>query len=208
MHRFLEAAGGSPSRALRLYRWNAQVASAYWTPIHFLEIAVRNAMHDALTTATGTHWWFRDSGDSTLGVEWMYDREREAVNTAIRNVTIENPPVTAGKVVAELPFGFWVGLLSGRYHRDEPGAADYHDIVWVEGGVSKRFPGTSRKPLHGRLNVLRRFRNRIAHHEHLLNQDLDEISVDLDSILTSLCPSTAVWVRAMSNVAEARRQRP
>ena len=60
LRRFIHPCGGSRSRALRLYRWNAQVASAYWTPLHFLEVAVRNAVHDAMAEATGDEWWFAE----------------------------------------------------------------------------------------------------------------------------------------------------
>jgi hypothetical protein len=202
---------------LRLYRWNAQLASAYWTPIHFLEVAVRNAVHDALTAEAGNHWWFANQ-DRTGPADWMHTREGDATSEAIRKIEEANEkkareageptpaPVTPGKVVAELPFGFWVGLLSGRR---EPGGSDYHFKVWVQGGVSERFAGTpKRSTLHGRLNALRAFRNRIAHHEHLLNQDLDALSDDLDVILSSLCPETAAWVRAMSEVEEIRSLRP
>jgi hypothetical protein len=148
----------------------------------------------------------------------MHTREGDATSEAIRKIEEANEkkareageptpaPVTPGKVVAELPFGFWVGLLSGRR---EPGGSDYHFKVWVQGGVSERFAGTpKRSTLHGRLNALRAFRNRIAHHEHLLNQDLDALSDDLDVILSSLCPETAAWVRAMSEVEEIRSLRP
>ena len=76
-------------------------------------------------------------------------------------------------------------------------------------GVSEQFAGTPKpSALHGRLNALRVFRNRVAHHEHLLNQDLDAISDDLDVILGQICPATATWVRALSDVADVRQRRP
>jgi hypothetical protein len=144
----------------------------------------------------------------------MHEREGDAIREAIRKIEEENAkkaedgeltPVTPGKVVAELPFGFWVGLLSGR----KVAGFDYHFRVWVQGRVFERFAETpKRSTLHGRLNALRAFRNRIAHHEHLLNQDLDALSEDLSVILSSLCAETAGWVRAMSEVDEVRAQRP
>ncbi|MGH3010030.1 MAG: Abi family protein [Gaiellaceae bacterium] len=200
-----------------MYRWNAQLASAYWTPIHFLEVAVRNAVHDALTAEAGSHWWFAED-DRTCSVDWMHEREGNAVADAISKIKESNAKkaqrsgdpvpaaVTPGSVVAELPFGFWVGLLSGRREVD---GSDYHFKVWVEGRVSERFSGTpKRSALHGRLNALRAFRNRIAHHEHLLNQELDVLSEDLHVILRSLCPQTAMWVQAMSEVEDIRSRRP
>jgi hypothetical protein len=202
LQRFVSAAGGT-ARALRLYRWNAQVASAYWTPLHFMEIAVRNAVHDSLAEKTGDSWWFRN-GAAKQGADWLYDFEREAVTKAVGKL---HDPISPGKAVAELHFGFWVGLLSGRYVPAE-GGIDYHDRVWVKGGVSAKFGGAKRSVVYKRLDRLRRFRNRIAHHEHLLDANLDVISADLDSILRTLCPDTALWVRAMSDVAGTRTKRP
>jgi len=202
LQRFVTAAGGN-ARALRLYRWNAQVASAFWTPLHFMEIAVRNAVHDAMAESSSDPWWFRD-GVNLDGAAWLYPFEREGVAKALLKL---HAPLTPGKAVAELHFGFWVGLLSGRYVPGD-GGADYHDLIWVKGGVSRKFGGAKRGVVHKRLDRLRRFRNRIAHHEHLLDANLDVIAADIDSILRTLCPDTAQWVRAMSDVAHVRSRRP
>jgi hypothetical protein len=201
LHRFLMAAGGNRARALRLYRWNAQVASAYWTPLHFMEVAVRNAANDAMTESTGNPWWFQELPGE--GAAWLYRLEREAVAKAYAK--LHHP--TPGKIVAELHFGFWAGLLSGRYLSTE-GGTDYHDRIWVKGGVVNKFGGANRGAIYKRLTRLRLFRNRIAHHEHLMNENLDHVSDDIDAILRQLCPATATWVRAMSDVAEVRRNKP
>lgn len=204
LHRFVTEAGTVP-KGLRLYRWNAQLASAYWTPLHFVEVAVRNAVHDALTLHFGTPEWYDSAGDGS-GSAWLYYPEREAVSKAIAKF----PTPTPGKVVAELSFGFWVGLLSGRHIRPPAPdqGADYHDVVWVKGGVGTKFGGAKRGIIYKRLNRIRIFRNRIAHHEHLLGENLDVISADLDHLLRLLDPSMATWVRAMSNVKSVRTSRP
>lgn len=202
LHRFVTKAGGVP-QGLRLYRWNAQVASAYWTPLHFLEVAVRNAVHDALSLSLGTPNWYEGSKPGT-GAAWLYPFEQEAVTKAIEKI---HQPVTPDKVVAELHFGFWVGLLSGRYLPAE-GGTDYHNAIWVKGGVAAKFGGAKRGVVHKRLDRLRRFRNRIAHHEHLMDENLDVISADIDSILNILDPALATWVRAISEVQEVRAARP
>jgi hypothetical protein len=159
-----------------------------------------------MTDREGSSGWFEGQAAGT-GASWLYDFEREAVEKAIAKV---HPPVTHGKVVAELHFGFWVGLLSGRYvPPGSPGSGvDYHDLIWVKGGVGKRFGGAKRKIIHKRLDRLRRFRNRIAHHEHLLGENLDLVSQDIDSILQLLDPAMGTWVRAMSDVQRVRQLRP
>lgn len=204
LHRFVVAAG-SPAQGLRLYRWNAQVASAYWTPLHFLEVAVRNAVHDSLSAHFGKPDWFEGQVAGT-GAEWLYYSEREGVERAIAKLHTLSP----GKVVAELHFGFWVGLLSGRYvpPPNRGNGADYHNLVWVKGGVGRKFGGAKRGVIYKRLNRLRRFRNRIAHHEHLMEENLDLVSQDIDETLKLLDPATATWVRAMSDVKRVRDSRP
>lgn len=204
LHRFVVAAG-SPAQGLRLYRWNAQLASAYWTPLHFMEVAVRNAVHDSLSDYFGKQDWF-EGPIAGAGAEWLYDSEREAVEKAISKLHTISP----GKVVAELHFGFWVGLLSGRYMPPPSvrAGADYHDLVWVKGGVGRKFGGAKRGIIYKRLNRLRLFRNRIAHHEHLMGENLDLVSQDIDETLKLLDPATATWVRAMSDVQKVRNSRP
>ena len=152
---------------------------------------------------TGSEWWFRN-GQQLDGATWLYPFEREAVAKALAKI---HQPITSGKAVAELHFGFWVGMLSGRYVPAD-GGADYHDVIWVKGGVSGAFGGAKRSVIFKRLDRLRRFRNRIAHHEHLLDANLDVLSADIDSILQTLCPPTAAWVKAMSDVATVRALRP
>lgn len=201
LHRFVTAAGGVP-QGLRLYRWNVQVSSAYWTPLHFLEVAVRNAVNDAMAETYDSVFWFQDDDRPGEGASWLYDFERDAVTKAFGKFG-QDP--TAGKIVAELHLGFWAGLLSGRYY---DGGTDYHHVVWVRGGVSRKFGGAKRGVVHKRLDRLRRFRNRIAHHEHVLGANLDVLSTDIDAILRMVDPVTAGWVRAMSDVAEVRAARP
>jgi len=203
LQRFVTAAGNTTD-ALRLYRWNAQLAAAYWTPLHFMEVAVRNAVHDSLAATMANPRWFKDPAVPGRGAAWLYPFEAEAVEKAIDKIF---DPVTPDKVVAELHFGFWVGLLSGRYVPAQ-GGTDYHSMVWVKGGVSKKFGVAKRRDVHKRLDRLRRFRNRVAHHEHLMGENLDVVSADIDTILRILCPATATWVRAMSDVTRVRRKRP
>lgn len=54
---FLNAAGQSEAVARDLYVWNRDLSIAFLADIAILEVALRNAMHDAASAAWGDHWY-------------------------------------------------------------------------------------------------------------------------------------------------------
>jgi len=170
---YLAAAGGSRTRALDLYEWNTKLSATFLHDLSHLEVGLRNACDRELAAATlpgDSHW----TDPATLLVLFPvvmrrgkngrpYDSNKPArdnVEKARKKVTGSTgaPPVP-GKVVAELMFGFWTYLF-----------ADAHEkTIWVH-YLYKAFPaGTDRNKLNDALAALRDFRNRVAHHEHILN---------------------------------------
>ena len=94
----------------------------------------------------------------------------------------------SGDVVAELKFAFWVGLPSAQ-----------SDATPWRRAICKGFQtgsGRKRSDVHGRFNMLRRFRNRIAHHEPVFRRDL---SVDHAEILEAIG-----WVQGRRSHAPRR----
>jgi hypothetical protein len=145
-------AGASDLEMLTNYFWNIDLAEGLVPSLHGIELALRNTIHTGLTNLHGTEMWFRQPGllDSWHTTEFNKAHSRVA----------KNPPVTAGKLVAELNFGFWTGLLGGSY--EQP--------LWKPNGYAllrAAFPhvATSRKNIYGRLTAIRELRNRVFHHE-------------------------------------------
>jgi len=152
---------GDWSRAIALYDWNAQVSSALFESLHYLEVGLRNALDDAATAALGTSWLTPGSGILT-------PRSRKTVAAAVHHAG--GPIAPRGKVIAELPFGFWCSLLADEYNRR----------LW-QPALRQAFEGAvRRRRLHAELDALRRLRNRIAHHEPIHSRDLD---IDLARLL-------------------------
>ena len=42
---------------MRLYTWNTAISAAFYGPLQGLEVALRNAMSNALTATYGVHWY-------------------------------------------------------------------------------------------------------------------------------------------------------
>jgi hypothetical protein len=144
--------GGSDLEMLTNYFWNIDLAEGFVPSLHGIELALRNSIHSAFTARFGTDMWFQQRG--LLGTWHMSEF------TKAHNRVSMNPPGTAGKLVAELNFGFWTGLLAGPYEQPH----------WRPNGYAllhAAFPhaATSRKRIYDRLTAIRELRNRIFHHE-------------------------------------------
>ncbi len=55
---YARAANGDALAAERLYWWNVQISGAFYGPLHCLEVALRNALHDELRSSYARDdWW-------------------------------------------------------------------------------------------------------------------------------------------------------
>jgi hypothetical protein len=190
------AAGGELQAALDLYQWNAETSAAFWVVLGHLEILIRNAMHEQLTALSvgrraGPAWYMALADD-------LSSEACATIADARRHATAHGRAETAGRVVAELPFGFWRYLLASRYER----------TLWRT-GLYRVFPGQGRRqPVHARLADLHQLRNRIAHHEPVYNRPLAQLHEDAMLVTEWVCPGTRTWVAARSAVPRFLASRP
>ena len=100
---------------------------------------------------------------------------------------------SGGRVVAELPLGFWRYLLSSRYER----------TLWLP-CLRDAFPGIRgrgmRRDVHDALRDLHLLRNRIAHHEPIHNRPLGELHAAALTTAGWICPTTRDWIAGRSRV--------
>ncbi len=186
LEKYLSHAGGDFDQALFLYERNMRIASAFYIPLQCLEVCLRNKMHDELTRKYGVDWY----------VNGQPGFNREAViliSNVVHEIGKAKASVKPGAVVAELSFGFWVSILGRRYDA----------TVW-RAALTKAFQengkNMKRDRVHSRLNVLRRFRNRVAHHEPIFDRDLAAVHAELIEAIGWLCPDTAEWTARQSQV--------
>ncbi len=193
---YLSAAGNDRGQALQLYTWNTALSAAFYGPLQGLEIAVRNAMHRELSRQHGQAWY----DDPQVGLDARaLDRIRAAKDELRRGGYAIDPP----HLVAVLPFGFWVSLLGrgGRAPALSAPKRDYDMTLWRP-ALHRAFPGARlrRADVHARLDYLRTFRNRIAHHEPIFSRHL---AADHDSILIAtswISEAVRDWIAYHSRV--------
>lgn len=193
---YLRATGGDLDAAVELYRWNAAVSAALWGSIGHAEVVLRNAIHDALsarhTARSRPGQWYDDPAHE------LDQHARDDIAKAIRRTRGgASPP--AGKVVAELSFGFWRYLLAKRYTAS----------LWP--ALRPAFPflgGSDRRLLEAPVAIVHRLRNRVAHHEPVIAEDLAAAHAAVLTIVGAADPALRTWVAGDSRVLTLVALRP
>lgn len=189
-------AGGDDLAMLTNYFWNIDLAEALVPSLHAVELALRNSVHVALTNRYGTDMWFYEQGHLEPG-------QLSQFANALREIGKKSPP-RAGRLVAELTFGFWVTLLS----------APYEQRIWQPDGyalLAAAFPQASdrsRKQIHDRFNAIRELRNRVFHHEAIWNRsNLQQEHADIHQAVQWISPTLHRAIHAVDDFPTAVNRR-
>jgi hypothetical protein len=113
---YVRACGGDRTQAIMLYQWNAATSQAFGLDLGHLEVALRNAYDTAITTRWGgSQHWLLDPESPVRrplirhGIDHNGRRRAQIAEACDR---AGGPAATPGKIIAELPFGFWRFLSS------------------------------------------------------------------------------------------------
>lgn len=180
---YVRAGGDDRARAIALYQWNAATAQAFGLDLGHLEVALRNAYDTAITTRwRGSQHWLLDPASPVrlpLIRSGTDHNARRRIQIAEASDRAGGPTATPGKIIAELPFGFWRFLSS----------ASRQSSLWMP-YLRYAYPrGTARVTIDKAVAELNHIRNRIAHHEPLLARDLAADHAQLLHLVELLNPS-------------------
>ncbi|MDY6056058.1 hypothetical protein [Micrococcus sp.] len=169
------------------------MASECWTVIAHFEVLLRHRIDQALQahtreSRTGIPWFFQSSA--------LPESAREPLQRQVARLESEGR-LDRDQVVAGMTFGFWKSLFSS-------------DDLWRE-ALHQVFPnrsGLQRKDVTARLESIRKFRNRVAHHDSLLNVDIPHEVRSLLELTRSMDEDYAAWIEANSSWADLYSESP
>lgn len=189
---------GDLATAVTLYGWNARISTALMLPAHFAEVAMRNVVDDALTVVYGPRWpW-----DPTF-VRSLLSHTGRFYSPKTDLLSVRSRQPSTGKVIAELKFAFWQNMFTSR-----------HDVRVWDAQINDLLPGSMTAPMQTRqrvyddLEVIRKLRNRIAHHEPIFRRNLDDDLARMLNLIDLRSSPTGVWVRAMEDASQILADRP
>lgn len=181
----------SDSEAWQLYTWNTAAAAAFYGPLQTLEVTLRNAVHNVMSANHRARWF--DDG------RLLRSAERERVDDAVQHLHNIGKQPTAGRVIAELSFSFWVGLFANAYDTTI-WRTDLHRIFTPR--------VNDRGGLHDSLDRLRTLRNRIAHHEPIFQRRLEHDYRRILHAVGLLSTPTLAWLNHHSRVPDVLVVKP
>lgn len=171
--------------ALALYAWNAQVSAAMLAPLHFCEVAIRNAVADVLTAAHGSQWpWDAGFMRSLPNPSVGYNPRRDLMSA-------RTGKTTPGKVIPDLKFIFWQTMFTSRF--DARLWTHHLHTVFPHADATKTV-AQLRAMVYAELEQLRKLRNRIAHHEPIFRRNLADDFQKIHDLIAIRCPITAAWM--------------
>ncbi|MER8395176.1 Abi family protein [Mesorhizobium sp. M1340] len=190
---YLSKGGNHEEYALALYLFNARVAKAFLYPINVAEVTLRNAVDEILVSKFQQNW-HQDAAfrDHTLTPEGLWTLDK-AIQRAGQNASRD-------QIVATLTFDFWSNLFRSEY-----------GPLWRT-TVNLAFPhlqhGESRQDIQNLVRPINTFRNRVAHHEPILDMNITDIYAKIIRLTELRCKETAKWMRHHSTLSAVVRTRP
>jgi len=192
---YLVATGHHETAALDLYAWTLRLSESFYPLLSVTEVALRNAIGNRIRQSHGSAWWEEPAFHDIVG------KNAKGMVLRARNRRMETKGrVSHGCMIAELTFGFWTNMLLPKYeqHYWTPLNIAFHHV-----------PGELEYvPFAARCKAVTDLRNRIFHHEPLLNRDISRDYSDTLELVSWFDPALAEWIRPQLRVMAVLRQRP
>jgi hypothetical protein len=150
-----------PEKPIELYFFNVALCESFYSSIHFLEIILRNRISKAVMKVTGSDWVELER------INFFDDAELKNLHNAKENLVKTQKNLNSDNMIAELNFGFWLSLFHRKYEAkiwQKKGALQMVFSNHINTGLVLNI-----KKIRADLENIRKLRNRIFHHEPIIN---------------------------------------
>ena len=175
-----------------------EVSCTFLAPFQLCEVGIRNAIADGIQQTYGANWTYVQSFRISLPNPAHHSPRRELKGLADRLLT-------TGKIIAELKFFWWQRMFK----------ATHDNAIWNPHLFSvlphldtKKTVQQHRGRLYSELDKIRKFRNRIAHHEPVFHNNLQEEYDRVRRVISYRSETAANWLDRIENVSELLANRP
>lgn len=145
------------------YNHNVKISQALYPELCTLEVVLRNAINTTLKNKISKTWLEDEIKNNKLLKKEDYKLLKSAYEITKKECDSNNKPITNGKIIANLNFGFWTNLCMKKYSANIWNKKQCFKSVFVH------YP--SKKPeisvISRKLYSIRKLRNRIFHYEQI-----------------------------------------
>lgn len=179
---YMKKAGYDYGAALNWYLFNARLSKSFLFPLHALEITLRNRLSNLLANEFGDDWHNSEDFREHIDKRKSLDGLQKAIDNA-NTESIED-------VVSNTTFEFWTYLLQVKY-----------DNFWRSNFTKlTKAHSVTRGKLFQLIKDSNDFRNRIAHHEPILDKNFKKQYGDILLALGYLNSEVLEWVKSHTTV--------
>lgn len=154
---------GDNSILLNEYVYNLKLSEAFYPALSLLEITLRNRICNAIEKLICKDWLLQELNNQNILADKEYQKLLESAN----KIRKSKKKITNDRLISEMTLGFWIHLFT----------KPYRPKLWDKKGFFETvFPnfsnnGELRKiaPIQNDLLNILRLRNRIFHHEIIIN---------------------------------------
>ncbi len=157
------------------YISNLKFAKSLYLPLSIIEVSLKNSIDNYLINKIGNDWLF----DTSFVQPQLQYKINNAIKILEQNNKIysKNKSLTHNNLMSELSFGFWIMLLKKPYQQ----YLRYTDLKKIFPNLpSSKEKKLNRHFIFTKLNKIRLFRNKVFHHDKIIDKEeyyniLDEI---------------------------------
>lgn len=191
---------------LERYLYNIEVSKALYPLLSILEISLRNRINKAIERVIQTDWLLKELQYQNILLDNEYkkllDAHKKLINKGYKNIGKDD-------LIAELSLGFWVHLCTKRYKTALWHKQDFFRTVFADYPNFSEFDKLSKVfPI---LQIMLKLRNRVFHHEIIINHPYGIINCynDLKRLLGFISKDSLLYLEKICDFQEViAKQKP
>lgn len=161
-------------KAIAHYKANILISESFYPLISILEVGLRNSIDKQFIRRFSDAKWYENYEFIKIVSKYQIDR----ISESRTNIQSSKKEITTGRVISEMTFGFWTSLFDTKFEM----------TLWKN--LRFAFPNCpkenrKRKIISAKLNRIRKFRNRIFHHE-AISWNMDVLSTYKHDIIEGI----------------------
>lgn len=152
------------SIALERYLYNIELSKSLYPLLSILEISLRNRINQAIETTIQNDWLMKELNNQNILLTGEFNKLQDAKQKLLKKGHYN---FTKDDLIAELSLGFWVYLYGRKYKNSLWHKTGFFKTVFAD------YPNFSEFDKLGKitptLQLMLKLRNRIFHHEIIIN---------------------------------------
>lgn len=153
------------SNDLNAYIYNLKLSEAFFPALSLFEITLRNRICNAIEKIICKDWLLNELNKQTI----LADKEYSKLLNSANKIKRAGKKITNDRLISELTLGFWIHLCTKSYRPKLWDKKGFFELVFPNYSSN----GELRKmtPIQNDLSAILRLRNRVFHHEIIINSN-------------------------------------